>query len=139
MQLQTLASGFVLGLLPIVSVHMLSIFCGFALFSWDSTICINGSKSLLLNIVSSLRMLKLVLKCLGTSLAVSFLKELIFRSWLQDEISVDLGFHKATFLSGLAFAVCHWYIHFLHSIPILDHAPLYSNSTIRKNDWIPPN
>jgi membrane protease YdiL (CAAX protease family) len=56
-------------------------------------------------------MLKVVLQCLGTSLAISFLKELIFRSWLQDEISADLGFHKATVLSGLAFAVCHWYVY----------------------------
>lgn len=42
-------------------------------------------------------------------MAVALVEEVLFRAWLQEEIAVDMGFHKAVFISALAFALVHWY------------------------------
>lgn len=55
---------------------------------------------------------KLLGQAVGVGLAVALVEEVLFRAWLQEEIAVDLGFHKAVFLSAVAFALVHWWVKF---------------------------
>lgn len=52
---------------------------------------------------------KLVGQAVGIGLAVALVEEVLFRAWLQEEIAVDLGFHRAVFISAITFAIVHWY------------------------------
>jgi len=52
---------------------------------------------------------KLVGQAVAIGLAVALVEEVLFRAWLQEEIAVDLGFHRAVFTSAIAFALVHWY------------------------------
>lgn len=45
-----------------------------------------------------------------TAIAVAIVEELLFRSWLSEEISTDLGYHWGIILSGLAFSLLQRYI-----------------------------
>jgi len=58
---------------------------------------------------SAAKVCKLVGQSLALGLAVALVEEVLFRAWLQEEIAVDLGFHRAVFISALAFALVHWY------------------------------
>lgn len=42
---------------------------------------------------------------LVTATGVALVEELLFRSWLPDEVAADLGYHRGVILSGLAFAL----------------------------------
>ncbi|MCO5594009.1 hypothetical protein L7F22_048028 [Adiantum nelumboides] len=106
-QLLSVLSGLLLGLSLVASVYALGVALQLIQFSWASTLFLNNSQTLLRSILYGWRIFKLILKCFGISLAVSFVEELFFRSWLQKEISADLGFHKATLISGLAFSITH--------------------------------
>jgi membrane protease YdiL (CAAX protease family) len=58
-----------------------------------------------------MKMFRLLGQAMGIGLAVALVEEVLFRSWLQEEIAVDLGFHRAVFLSALAFSLIHWYVY----------------------------
>lgn len=45
-----------------------------------------------------------------TATGVALVEELLFRSWLPQEIASDLGYHKGIIISGLAFALFQRYI-----------------------------
>lgn len=62
-----------------------------------------------LTFFTSIKVGKLLGQALGIGLAVALVEEVLFRAWLQEEIAVDMGFHKAVFISALAFALVHWY------------------------------
>lgn len=54
-----------------------------------------------------------------TATGVALVEELLFRSWLPQEIASDLGYHKGLIISGLAFAllqrfVCHLFLSCRH-------------------------
>jgi len=59
------------------------------------------------------RISTLVIRSFGMGLAISTIEELLFRSWLHEEIAGDLGFHKAVILSGIVFSSLHW------SLPVM--------------------
>lgn len=42
---------------------------------------------------------------LATATGVATVEELLFRSWLPDEIAADLGYYRGIIISGLAFAL----------------------------------
>ena len=44
-----------------------------------------------------------------TTAAIALVEEMLFRSWLPEEIAADLGFNQGIIPSGLAFALCQWY------------------------------
>ncbi|KAI5073559.1 hypothetical protein GOP47_0011572 [Adiantum capillus-veneris] len=106
-QLLAVLSGLVVGLSLVASVYLLGVALQLIQFDWTSTLLLNTSKNHLWTIVCGLRIFKLMIQCFGISLVVSFVEELFFRSWLQKEISADLGFHKAALISGLAFSITH--------------------------------
>nr|GFB69722.1 alpha/beta hydrolase fold protein [Tanacetum cinerariifolium] len=52
--------------------------------------------------------LKIVGQGLLTTASIALVEETLFRSWLPEEIAVDLGFNRGIILSGLAFSLCQW-------------------------------
>lgn len=60
------------------------------------------------------KMLVLAVQGLVTATSVAVAEELLFRSWLPEEIAIDLGHHRAIIISGLAFSIFQRYpIYFL--------------------------
>ncbi|KAM7513497.1 hypothetical protein LguiA_003080 [Lonicera macranthoides] len=51
------------------------------------------------------QMLVLLGQGLVTATGVAIVEELFFRSWLPEEISVELGYHRGIIISGLAFSL----------------------------------
>ncbi|XP_016466382.1 uncharacterized protein LOC107789128 isoform X1 [Nicotiana tabacum] len=51
------------------------------------------------------RMFVLFVQGLATATGIATVEELLFRSWLLDEIAVDLGYYRGIIVSGLAFAL----------------------------------
>ncbi|KAI3787538.1 hypothetical protein L1987_42081 [Smallanthus sonchifolius] len=56
-----------------------------------------------------LKLIRKVLRFVGqglvTAAAAALIEELLFTSWLHEEIAVDLGYNKGIILSGLAFSL----------------------------------
>lgn len=60
------------------------------------------------------QMLMVVVQGIVTASGVALVEELLFRSWLPEEIAADLGYHQGIIISGLVFSVLQWYIQFTH-------------------------
>lgn len=103
LQLGHFFKGLIGGVMLVLSIQSANALLGCVNISWPST-------------PSSLDAMKLfkvygqVLKLVGqgiiTATGVALVEELFFRSWLPQEIAVDLGYHRAIILSGLAFSLC---------------------------------
>lgn len=83
---------------------------GYVQFNWNVLFATNpklpGTAGVAL--FTFIKISKLLGQAVGVGLAVALVEEVLFRAWLQEEIAVDLGFHKAVFLSAVAFALVHW-------------------------------
>lgn len=55
-------------------------------------------------------MLLLVGQGIITATGVALVEELLFRSWLPDEIATDLGYCHGIIFSGFAFSVSQRYV-----------------------------
>lgn len=55
------------------------------------------------------KMLVLTVQGIMPATGVAIVEELLFRSWLPEEIAVDLGYHRAIIISGLAFSLLQRY------------------------------
>ena len=75
-----------------------------------------------LDAISSLKvyvqMVMMVGQGLITATGVALVEELLFRSWLPEEIAADLGYHRGIIISGLVFSllqrwVYYWLLEFL--------------------------
>ncbi|KAK4342367.1 hypothetical protein RND71_038183 [Anisodus tanguticus] len=51
------------------------------------------------------RIFFLIVQGLATATGVATVEEILFRSWLPDEIAADLGYYRGIIISGLAFAL----------------------------------
>ena len=50
-----------------------------------------------------------------TASGIVLVEELLFRSWLPEEIKADVGYHQAIIISGLAFSLFQrYFIYFYH-------------------------
>ncbi|KAM0010670.1 hypothetical protein Hdeb2414_s0013g00403601 [Helianthus debilis subsp. tardiflorus] len=54
------------------------------------------------------KVIRFVGQGLVTAVVVALVEELLFRSWLSEQIAVDLGYNQGIILSGLAFSLSHW-------------------------------
>ena len=93
-------------------VHSTSVLLGFATFR-------EGSSSFLARPFDVLKYsssgLLLALKGFITATSISVVEEVVFRSWLPEEVAADLGYHHAILMSGIAFSLIHRYIHSSHN------------------------
>lgn len=108
-----LSSGMTIGSVLVISLYAAYIFLGYATFTLKPEFSFSLSKGFVPAIKSCGRISRLVIHAFGMGLAISTIEELLFRSWLHEEITSDLGFHKAVVLSGIIFSSLHW------SLPVM--------------------
>lgn len=108
-----LSSGMTIGSVLVISLYSAYIFLGYATFTLKPEFTFSSSKGFVSVIKTCWRISKLVIRSFGMGLAISTIEELLFRSWLHEEIAGDLGFHKAVILSGIVFSSLHW------SLPVM--------------------
>lgn len=58
------------------------------------------------------QLLLLIVKGLTAATFVVFVEELLFRSWMPNEIAIDLGYHQSIIITGLIFALFQRYLSF---------------------------
>lgn len=108
-----LSSGMTIGSVLVISLYSAYIFLGYATFTLKPEFSFSSSKGFISAIKTCWRISRLVIHAFGMGLAISTIEELLFRSWLHEEIAGDLGFHKAVILSGIVFSSLHW------SLPVM--------------------
>lgn len=102
-KIQNFLMGLVGGVVLVLSIHSINALIGCVHLSWPLT---NSSAT---NALATLKgygqMLMLFGQGLVTATGVALVEELLFRSWLPDEIATDLGYHRGIIISGLAFSL----------------------------------
>lgn len=96
--------GLVGGVLLVVSIHSLNAFLGFVNLTLPSNFS-SSSLNLTAKIKAHGQLFLLAGQGFLMAAGVAFVEELLFRSWLLEEIAVDLGYHPGILISGLAFAL----------------------------------
>ncbi|KAL5206522.1 hypothetical protein ABZP36_034731 [Zizania latifolia] len=103
-RVQEFFQGLVGGVTVVWLVHSVSIFLGLATLP-------AGSYSLLARpfdlLKSSSNVLLLALRGFVTATSIAVVEEVVFRSWLPEEVAVDLGYYSAILISGVAFSLIH--------------------------------
>uniref|UniRef100_A0ACD5Y233 Uncharacterized protein n=6 Tax=Avena sativa TaxID=4498 RepID=A0ACD5Y233_AVESA len=112
-RVQEFLQGLVGGVAVVWLVHSTSILLGFATLQ-------EGSSSFLARPFDLLKYssntLLLALRGFITATSIAVVEEVVFRSWLPEEVAVDLGYYPAILMSGLAFSLIHRYIHSSQSL-----------------------
>ncbi|XP_068463708.1 uncharacterized protein [Phaseolus vulgaris] len=93
--------GLVGGAIFIFSIHAVNAFLGFASFSWPH---IPTSLDAITWLKVYGHMGLVVFQGTVMATAIALVEELLFRSWLPQEIAVDLGYHQGIIISGMAFS-----------------------------------
>ncbi|KAK3001919.1 hypothetical protein RJ639_021158 [Escallonia herrerae] len=108
-KIQNLLKGFIGGVMLVVSIQSINALIGCVHLSWPSS-----HASLSLDAVSRLKvfgqMVILFSRGITTAIGVALVEELLFRSWLADEIAADLGYHRGVVISGCAFSLCQSFL-----------------------------
>ncbi|XP_043707068.1 uncharacterized protein LOC122656556 isoform X2 [Telopea speciosissima] len=103
-KIQDCLKGLTAGFLLVLSIHSINALLGWACFSWPSSL-----PSSLSDAVAWLKVCGGVFVLTGqgimAAIGIAIAEELLFRSWLPEEIAVDLGYHQAIIISGLAFSI----------------------------------
>ncbi|KAI3789934.1 hypothetical protein L2E82_02741 [Cichorium intybus] len=105
-QIKNLLLGVVGGVTLVSLIQFTNASLGFVSISWSTTAPSSTDPVTLLKFSGGI--LRYLSQGLITAIVVSLVEELLFRSWLTEEITVDLGFHRGIILSGLAFSVSQW-------------------------------
>lgn len=96
-----------------MSIQSLNALLGCVSFSWPS-----GIPSSSLDAMTWLKMYVQMIMLAGrgiiTATGIVLVEELLFRSWLPEEIAADVGYHQAIIISGLAFSLFQRYIIYYH-------------------------
>ncbi|KAK2992567.1 hypothetical protein RJ640_009177 [Escallonia rubra] len=102
---QNLLKGFIGGVMLVLSIQSINALIGSVHLSWPSS-----PASLSSDAVTRLKVFGQMVILFGrgitTAIGVALVEELLFRSWLADEIAADLGYHRGVIISGFAFSVC---------------------------------
>ncbi|KAH1100932.1 hypothetical protein GLYMA_13G113900v4 [Glycine max] len=93
--------GLVGGVIFIFSIHAVNALLGCASFSWPH---IPTSLDAITWLKVYGHMGLVVVQGTVMASAIAVVEELLFRSWLPQEIEVDLGYHQGIIISGLAFS-----------------------------------
>lgn len=102
-RLQEFLQGLVGGVAVVWLVHSTSILLGFATLQEGSSFLARPSDVL----KYSSNALLLALRGFITATSIAVVEEVVFRSWLPEEVAVDLGYYNAILMSGLAFSLIH--------------------------------
>ncbi|XP_076925174.1 uncharacterized protein LOC143587900 isoform X1 [Bidens hawaiensis] len=100
-QIRNFVYGLIGGVMLVLLIQFTNVLLGFVCVSWPS---IPSSR----DAVTLLKLFGKVIRFVGQALAVALVEELLFRSWLSEEIALDLGYNQGIILSGLAFSLSQW-------------------------------
>ncbi|XP_047311459.1 uncharacterized protein LOC124914881 [Impatiens glandulifera] len=92
-KVQDVLKGFIGGIMVVFSIHYANALLGCVHISFPSSV------------FPTAKMILLGFRAIIISISVSMVEELIFRSWLPNEISLDVGYHQGIIISGLIFAL----------------------------------
>ncbi|PWA75870.1 alpha/Beta hydrolase fold protein [Artemisia annua] len=104
-QIQNFFYGLIGGVMLVLLIQSTNVFVGSVSISWPTIPSSTDAVTLLKLFGKGLR---IVGQGLLTTAAVALVEEMLFRSWLPEEIAVDLGFNQGIILSGLAFSLSQW-------------------------------
>ncbi|KAL6521319.1 hypothetical protein OROGR_017888 [Orobanche gracilis] len=94
------------GVALVMLIHAVNSSIGCAHFSWPIILPLSLSSSKPVALIKSYGwMLMLIVQGVVTAAGVSVVEELLFRSWLPQEIAADFGFHRGIVIAGLLFAL----------------------------------
>ncbi|KAJ1289805.1 hypothetical protein BS78_02G192900 [Paspalum vaginatum] len=102
-RLREFFQGVVGGVTVVGLVHSISILLGFATFQ----IGLSSSLARPLDLIKSSSNVVLALRGFATATSIAVVEEMVFRSWLPEEIAADLGYYNAILISGLVFSLIH--------------------------------
>ncbi|CAN6224555.1 unnamed protein product [Urochloa humidicola] len=103
-RLQEFFQGLVGGVVIVGLVHSISILLGFATFRTGLSSSLARPVDL---IKSSSNVFMLSLRGFTIATSIAVVEEMVFRSWLPEEIAVDFGYYSAILISGLVFSLIH--------------------------------
>ncbi|XP_031489501.1 uncharacterized protein LOC116257041 isoform X2 [Nymphaea colorata] len=106
-ELHNMLKGFAGGIVLVMLIHVLNSFLGYASFDLPQN-PLFSSTSIGGKLKAFGELFIIVVRGIVTSVSSAVVEELIFRSWLPEEIAADLGYRKAVILSGLGFAIFQW-------------------------------
>ncbi|KAJ4958101.1 hypothetical protein NE237_025212 [Protea cynaroides] len=96
--------GLMVGVMLVLSIHSVNALLGWASFYWPCSLPSSSPDA-----VTWLKVCGGVFVLTGqgimAAIGIAIAEELLFRSWLPEEIAVDLGYHRAIIISGLIFSV----------------------------------
>ncbi|KAI4335161.1 hypothetical protein L6164_013832 [Bauhinia variegata] len=101
------------GIMLVFSIQAVNVSLGCACFSWPP---LAPSLDAMTWLRVHGQMVMLVAQGTVMATAIALVEELLFRSWLPQEIAVDVGYHRGIIISGLAFSL---FQRSLQSIPAL--------------------
>ncbi|RZC89930.1 hypothetical protein C5167_028996 [Papaver somniferum] len=103
-KLQDFTKGLIGGFMLILSIHSTNAVLGCASLSWPSSLSSSSTQAIFL-LKGYGGMFLLAGQAVVTATVVAIVEELFFRSWLPEEVAVDIGHHRAVLVSGLAFSI----------------------------------
>lgn len=89
--------------MTILCIHSISAFLGYAKLSLSRLPSPSDGALALLNSYGNI--LILAIRGATAAIGIATVEELLFRSWLAEEIAADLGYYRAIIISGLAFSL----------------------------------
>ncbi|OAY65199.1 hypothetical protein ACMD2_15290 [Ananas comosus] len=90
----------------VLCIHSINGLLGYACLSWPSSLPSLSAGAIIL-LRTYTKTIMLVVRGLVTATGIALVEELLFRSWLPEEIAVDIGYYQAVVLSGIAFSLIH--------------------------------
>lgn len=101
------------GIMIVSCIHLVNALLGYVSFGWTMGFPSSSSRAVvLLRAYGSV--LLLTVQGIVSATAISSVEELLFRSWLAEEVAADLGYYRAIMISGIVFALVQ---RSLHSVP----------------------
>ncbi|KAL8040167.1 hypothetical protein ABFX02_10G080600 [Erythranthe guttata] len=97
--------GLVGGGVLVITIHAVNSSLGCAHLHWPTTLSTSSAEPVVALIKSYGKMLMLIAQGIVTAAGISAVEEVLFRSWLPQEIASDFGYHYGLVLSGLIFAL----------------------------------
>ncbi|KAJ8648299.1 hypothetical protein MRB53_001322 [Persea americana] len=103
-KLRNFLKGLTGGIMLVLLIHSMNSLLGCAHFASPLGLPLSLSGTIIwLKVLG--KMLILTVQGIMPATGVAIVEELLFRSWLPEEIAVDLGYHRAIIISGLAFSL----------------------------------
>ncbi|KAI0499287.1 hypothetical protein KFK09_020190 [Dendrobium nobile] len=97
-------NGLVGGIMIVSCIHSVNALLGFVSFASTTVLPSSSSGAIvLLRVYGSL--LLLTFQGIVSATGISVVEELLFRSWLAEEIAVEMGYYRAIMISGIVFAL----------------------------------